>query len=110
MSVLTHPLIVDTTRCTGCQICEVACSLEKERICNPRLSRIKILRQDMLGVYSPVISMDCDLCGQCVKLCPTEAIRFVALDEAALLRKNMRLESFICPVVPGKSEQEGIQR
>jgi NAD-dependent dihydropyrimidine dehydrogenase PreA subunit len=41
MSALTHPLVVDTTKCTGCQICELACALEKEKICNPRLSRKK---------------------------------------------------------------------
>jgi len=109
MSVLTHPLVVDTTKCTGCQICEVACSLAKENICNPRLSRIRILRQDMLGVYSPVIYMGCDLCGQCVTLCPTEAIRFVELDQAALLRKNMGIESFICSVIPGKCESEDLR-
>ena len=110
MSPLTHPFIVDTTKCTGCQICEVACSLEKEGICNPKLSRIKILRQDMLGVYLPVISIDCDLCGKCVTLCPTEAIRFVELDEAALLRKQMSIETLICPVVPGKSGKETIRK
>ena len=108
MSALTNPLIVDTTRCTGCQVCEIACSLEKDGICNPRLSKIRILKQDTLAVYIPVISMDCDLCGRCIELCPTEAIRFVGMDEAVLLRKKMSIETLFCPIVPGKSGKENI--
>ncbi len=106
MSALTHPLIVNTIRCTGCQICEISCSLEKEGICNPQLSRIRVLRQDTLAVYIPVISTDCDLCGRCIKLCPTEAIRFVEMDEAVLLRKKMSIEALFCPIVGGKSGKE----
>jgi ferredoxin len=59
-----------------------------------------------LAVYMPVIDMDCDLCGKCVTLCPTGAIRFVELDEAVLLRKKMGIQTFICPVVPGKCDRE----
>lgn len=116
MSALTHPLIVDLTRCTGCKVCEVVCSFEKEKVCNPHLSRIRILKQDRLGVFLPVISPDCDLCGgpsqlqKCVQSCATEAIKFVSLDEAALLRKKMGMNQFICPTIPGRRAMKAIYR
>lgn len=110
MSALKNPLIADLTRCTGCRICELTCSFAKEKIHNPHLSRIRILRQDMLAVYLPVISVDCDQCGRCVELCPTGAIRFVKLDEAALLRKNMGMNQFVCPTIPGRQAMEVIHR
>ena len=114
MSALIYPLIVDLTRCTGCKVCEVACSLEKEKVCNPHLSRIQILKQDTLGVFLPAISPDCDLCGgpekkqKCVQFCATEAIKFVSLDDAALLRKKMGMNQFICPMIPGRRAMEAI--
>ncbi|MFH0897524.1 MAG: hypothetical protein V1850_05715 [Candidatus Bathyarchaeota archaeon] len=116
MSALTHPLIADLTKCTGCKVCEMACSLEKEKVCNPHQSRIRILKQDTLGVFLPVISPDCDLCGgpseeqKCVKFCSTQAIKFVALGEAALLRKKMGLNQFVCPTIPGRRAMEAIYR
>jgi Fe-S-cluster-containing dehydrogenase component len=34
----------DFEKCTGCGVCELVCALEREKLFDPRLSRIKVLR------------------------------------------------------------------
>ena len=92
----------DPEKCVGCGICEVVCALEKEKLFDPHLSRIKILRSYQLinmaiacrfcedapcvvacpagaltqsekGVIL-VNEKKCDMCGWCIKACPHGAI------------------------------------
>ncbi len=61
-------------RCTGCRVCEMACSLEKEGAFNPQQSRIKIFqdRAEGLNIFSI-----CQLCdpAPCVVACPVSALK-----------------------------------
>jgi len=62
----------DPDKCTGCGICEYVCSLEKEKVFNPKKSRIRSLR-----LYPMVsISMTCRNCEDpvCVSACPRKAL------------------------------------
>lgn len=62
----------DADKCTGCQICELVCSVEKEKKINPYFSRIHLVRIDPL-VATALTCQDCDD-ATCVKSCPRSAI------------------------------------
>jgi Fe-S-cluster-containing dehydrogenase component len=98
-------LAVNPEKCVGCNICEYACSWEKEKTINPLRSRIRVVRlhpfvnqaivcklcedppcvvscpRDALTQYEEtgVIRVDvdkCDGCGWCIEACPYGAIRY----------------------------------
>lgn len=51
-------IIVDIDKCTGCRTCEVICSLthDEKNTINPRASRIRIFKDDEVGINLPLIS------------------------------------------------------
>lgn len=59
--------------CTGCRLCEVACSIEKENKIQPAISRIGVF-QFYPGVEFPVACFQCGAEAKCVEACPTEAL------------------------------------
>jgi TPP-dependent indolepyruvate ferredoxin oxidoreductase alpha subunit len=63
----------DTDKCIGCNVCELVCSVEKEKTFNPTKSRIRGLRLD---VFSN-IAVTCRACkdAPCVVSCPKDALR-----------------------------------
>ena len=92
-------LIIDGDKCTGCRTCELICSVTRTGEYNPKGSCISVLRHMELDVSIPVISTSCDYCGKCVEWCFPEAIRFVDLEEAAIIRKQARIGCFPSPIV-----------
>jgi TPP-dependent indolepyruvate ferredoxin oxidoreductase alpha subunit len=62
----------DTDKCIGCNVCELVCSVEKEKTFNPTKSRIRGLRLD---VFSN-IAVTCRACkdAPCVVSCPKDAL------------------------------------
>ena len=75
----------DPDRCIGCNICEYACSLEKEKTFNPSKSRIRAVRLDALSN----ITVACRTCkdAPCVVACPKKALSqsesgIIKVDEA----------------------------
>lgn len=62
----------DPAKCTGCSICELVCSLEKENVFDPKYSRIKATR--LYGITNLAIA--CRMCedAPCVRACPTKAL------------------------------------
>ena len=67
-------LNVDYTKCTGCRICELACSAKHEGKFQPSLARLKIIKYDDLGVDVPNVCGPCEE-APCVDVCPVYAIR-----------------------------------
>ncbi len=92
-------LIVDGEKCTGCRVCELVCSSARSGEYNPKRSLIKVMRHLEFDVSIPVIDTSCDYCGKCVEWCFPEAIRFVGLEEAAIIRKEARIGCFPSPVI-----------
>ena len=92
-------LIVDGEKCTGCKVCELICSMVRSGEYNPQKSCIKVLRNMELDVNIPVIEVGCDFCGKCTDWCFQEAIKFVDLEEAAIMRKGAKIGCFPAPVI-----------
>lgn len=65
-------LLVDPGKCTGCRMCEVACSFYHEKECNPSLSRINVLRLED-SLFYPAMCQHCEK-PLCANLCPGRAI------------------------------------
>ncbi|NWF97218.1 MAG: 4Fe-4S dicluster domain-containing protein [Candidatus Thorarchaeota archaeon] len=66
-------LSVDYTKCTGCRICELACSAKNEGKFQPALARLKIVKYDDLGVDIPNVCGPCEE-APCVDVCPVYAM------------------------------------
>lgn len=66
-------LVVNYDKCTGCQLCELACSFAHHKVFNIKLSRITIIRNphNQLGV--PVYCVQCED-ALCKQVCPVSAI------------------------------------
>jgi carbon-monoxide dehydrogenase iron sulfur subunit len=59
--------------CTGCNLCEIACSMAKEGQVRPSTSRISVERYLMDGLYVPHICRNCKN-APCVDACKRGAI------------------------------------
>ena len=65
-------LRVDSSKCTGCRLCQLACSLHHFRENNPKKSRLAIVpRFPDPGVFDV---RTCTQCGECAEACPVECI------------------------------------
>jgi Fe-S-cluster-containing hydrogenase component 2 len=66
-------LYVDSNKCSGCNACRVACSLNLFGENNPKKSALVIEPHfPSPGVYTVKV---CTQCGDCAAVCPTEAIK-----------------------------------
>ncbi len=89
-------LFFNPSQCSGCGICEMACSLQNAGRCASGDSYIRVLRHPRLGTAVVTVGTRCKRCRQCVNLCTLQAIRFA--DEAewgSLLRAGW----MACPVL-----------
>ena len=85
LNTLSHFVNCDPEKCTGCNVCEYACSMEKDKTFNPTKSRIRALRLDPLTN----MAISCRLCkdAPCVSACPKDALaqstenRTIAVEE-----------------------------
>ena len=66
-------LVVDVDRCTGCRICELACSWVHEGVFNPLKSRISVTAWRREGIDVPMVCQQCDT-PLCQDVCPTAAL------------------------------------
>jgi Fe-S-cluster-containing hydrogenase component 2 len=67
-------LAIHPDRCTGCQACEMACSLKHHGTVRPSRSRIRVSTFLEEAVYIPTVCTQCDQ-AWCARICPTAAIR-----------------------------------
>ncbi|HUV44857.1 MAG TPA: hypothetical protein VMW13_08515 [Dehalococcoidales bacterium] len=69
------PIVADASKCTGCLICELRCSLRFEKAFNPARAAIVIRRQtDSPDEYTISFTDKCDNCGICVRYCAYGAL------------------------------------
>lgn len=67
-------LSVDYSRCTGCRLCEISCSLRHDGVANPAAARLMIVRRDEEGLHVPTTCRQCDF-AMCEAVCQPKAIR-----------------------------------
>ena len=63
----------DSTKCTGCKVCEMVCSFTYNGFFSPSFSRVHIFNDIFSGHNSIDICRQCDI-PQCYFACPVEAI------------------------------------
>lgn len=66
-------LVVDLGKCTGCRMCQMMCSLSNEGEANYEFARIRISKNDGLGLSAPAPCRQC-IDAPCHRACPVEAI------------------------------------
>ncbi len=66
-------LEIKAENCTGCRMCELACSSSKEGIFIPDHSRIKVVTKELEGWSRPVVCLQCDD-AMCLKACSVDVI------------------------------------
>jgi carbon-monoxide dehydrogenase iron sulfur subunit len=68
-------LTLDASKCTGCKICELACSAKHQGVFNPVKSHLNITDVETQAGREKRLK-SCTLCLTCVSNCPVEAIAF----------------------------------
>ncbi len=63
---------VEPGKCTGCRICEMACSFHDATF-NPAESRVRVVRNEEEGIDLPILCFHCPD-PACASACPTGAI------------------------------------
>ena len=64
-------IVVDVTKCSGCGMCEMACSFQRDKEYSRFRSVIKLMKEEALRLDYPVT---CITCCCCVEACPEGAL------------------------------------
>ena len=92
-----YELVVNYDKCTGCSICEVACSIRLGPGVNPQKSRIRIVKLEGEATVTsiPVRCMQCEK-PICEVICPTGAISSDPTTGARLIDKEKCIGCSAC--------------
>lgn len=95
-------IVVDHRKCTGCGLCELACSMKHASCFRTLSSRIRVVRYQADGEIqcSPTLCMNC--CDPpCEKVCPTGATHFDAKMQVMAVDADLCIGCkgcvFVCP-------------
>jgi Fe-S-cluster-containing hydrogenase component 2 len=71
---MRYLITIDATKCNGCRICEMVCSLSHTGACWPERSRLRVVSEETDGRTEsiPVLCMQCEV-PACRLACPTGA-------------------------------------
>ena len=94
---MQRSLFVESSKCTGCLQCELACSFAKEGRFNPSKSRIRVFEFHDEGRSVP---FTCTQCAEawCLVACPVDAITTDATTGAKLVAEDVCVGCRLCTV------------
>jgi TPP-dependent indolepyruvate ferredoxin oxidoreductase alpha subunit len=72
LNMVNQSVNCDNDKCVGCDICEYACSFEKEKVFNPLKSRIRSVRINQ--TFNTAVACKACINAPCITACPEEAI------------------------------------
>ncbi|MGQ4891342.1 MAG: 4Fe-4S dicluster domain-containing protein [Candidatus Njordarchaeia archaeon] len=87
-------ILVDPLKCSGCRLCEIACSLKKEGIIWPEASRIRVFEY-LPGANVPHLCVQCPD-YPCVNACPTGALKVDEKTRAVLVIEEKCIQCGLC--------------
>lgn len=67
------PLRFDYSLCTGCKLCQLACSGYHDNVFNPEKARLKMVHE-YTDEGITITSSHCTFCKKCESVCPVDAI------------------------------------
>jgi carbon-monoxide dehydrogenase iron sulfur subunit len=70
---MAKTISVDPSKCTGCRLCELVCSVKNEGIANPYLARIHVVKWEFECFEIPMLCRQCDV-PFCTAVCPVNAL------------------------------------
>lgn len=88
-------IVFDSSLCTGCRACELACSFVSEGFFAPSLSRIRVIRMDEEGLDVPISCFHCDD-APCISVCPAHALRKNPDIGAVVLEQSLCIGCRLC--------------
>ncbi len=66
-------ITVKADNCTGCRLCQLACSSSKEGVFIPDHARVRVVHDALEGWSHPSVCLQCSD-PMCARVCPTQAI------------------------------------
>lgn len=96
---MTKLIRIIPDNCTGCYLCEQACSFYHTDECRPSASRVTVVAWGHVGLSTPLLCLQCDE-APCAKVCPEGAIKKIAngvmaIDDAKCIKCKMCM--IACP-------------
>lgn len=86
---------ITTEKCTGCRICEMACSFRHEKAFSRDLARLRILSDEEHGLFIPGICYQCSQ-APCLEACPTEALYRASPQDPVLVNPELCIGCRAC--------------
>jgi len=99
-AVAQRIITIEARKCTGCRLCELACSVRNEGVSSPTRSRIQVVKWDEEGCYVPMVCQQCED-APCAEVCPVQALTrdpetdVIRLDEQRCIRCRLCVQA--CP-------------
>ena len=91
-------LVVDATKCTGCRICEMVCSIKKEGVINPSRARIQVIKWETISFDMPMVCQQCQD-APCATVCPVNALSWDAASGIVNLNEDLCIGCKACVAV-----------
>jgi Fe-S-cluster-containing hydrogenase component 2 len=66
-------IVISPEKCTGCRLCELACSYNRVNSFNPKDAAISVLSFDEIGLAVPMTCLQCED-PHCMTVCMVDAI------------------------------------
>ncbi len=92
---LQKMLAIDPEKCTGCRLCEIACSIYHEKACAPEKARIHVTNWENEGIYIPMVCQQCDV-PICEIVCPMHAVKRDSETGAVVIDDNFCVGCRLC--------------